>query len=72
MRRRQLLALSALAPLALVACSRAEDEAPSAATTFSYSPEGYEGLTVELDRPVERIAMDFYSAAALAPTASPP
>lgn len=67
MRRRQLLALSALAPLALVACSRAEDEAPSAATTFSYSPEGYEGLTVELDRPVERIAMDFYSAAALAP-----
>src|SRR5699024_3549736 len=30
------------------------------------SPEGYEGVTIELDRPVERIAADFYSAAGLA------
>ncbi|MGO2035841.1 MAG: ABC transporter substrate-binding protein [Brevibacterium sp.] len=70
MHRRQLLALSALAPFALVACSREETEttgAASSAENFSYSPEGYDGLTIELDRPAERIAMDFYSAAALAP-----
>lgn len=71
MRRRQLLALSVLAPFALVACGSPESEAASTTTPgtkgFSYSPEGYEGVTIELDRPVERIAMDFYSAAALAP-----
>lgn len=70
MRRRQLLALSVLAPFALTACSGPDTQSVSIkpdATNFSYSPEGYDGLTVELDRPVERIAMDFYSAAALAP-----
>ncbi|GAA1639012.1 MULTISPECIES: ABC transporter substrate-binding protein [Brevibacterium] len=70
MRRRQLLALTALAPLALVACSTEASEsgtAQSSAKNFSYSPAGYDGVTVSLDRPAERIAMDFYSAAALAP-----
>lgn len=71
MRRRQLLALSVLAPFALAACGSPESEAANTATTgtkgFSYSPDGYDGLTIELDHPVERIAMDFYSAAALAP-----
>ena len=71
MRRRQLLALSVLAPFALAACGSPEGEAATTTTTglkgFSYSPEGYEGVTIELDHPVERIAMDFYSAAALAP-----
>ncbi|GAA0034483.1 ABC transporter substrate-binding protein [Brevibacterium metallidurans] len=68
MRRRQLLALSALAPLALVACTREpESTAANPAANFSYSPAGYDGVTVTLDRPAERIAMDYYSAAALAP-----
>lgn len=71
MRRRQLLALSALAPFALAACGSPENEVATTKTTgtkgFSYSPVGYDGLTIELDHPVERIAMDFYSAAALAP-----
>ncbi|WP_029417509.1 ABC transporter substrate-binding protein [Brevibacterium aurantiacum] len=71
MRRRQLLALSVLAPFALAACGSPESEAAPTTTpgtkSFSYSPEGYEGVTIELDHPVERIAMDFYSAAALAP-----
>lgn len=71
MRRRQLLALSVLAPFALAACGSPVSEAATTTTTgtngFSYNPEGYDGLTIELDHPVERIAMDFYSAAALAP-----
>ena len=69
MRRRQLLALSALVPFALVACSDPDSQAASAtgAKGFSYSPEGYRDVTIELEKPVERIAMDFYSAAALAP-----
>ncbi|WP_193084589.1 ABC transporter substrate-binding protein [Brevibacterium aurantiacum] len=71
MRRRQLLALSVLAPFALAACGSPVSEAASTTTTgtngFSYSPEGYDGLTIELDHQVERVAMDFYSAAALAP-----
>lgn len=69
MRRRQLLALSALVPFALVACSNPDSEAASTSidSGFSYSPEGYDDVTITLDRPVERIAMDFYSAAALAP-----
>lgn len=69
MRRRQLLALSALAPFALVACGNPDSEAAarSGDSGFSYSPEGYDDVTITLDRPVERIAMDFYSAAALAP-----
>lgn len=71
MRRRQLLALSVLAPFALAACGSPESEAATTAATgtrgFSYSPEGYDDVTIELDRPAERIAMDFYSAAALAP-----
>ncbi|MGC3023255.1 ABC transporter substrate-binding protein [Brevibacterium sp. FAM 24630] len=74
MRRRQLLALSVLAPFALVACDGSTtDDAPSAASggggteqNFRYSPEGYDGLTIELDRPAKRIAADFYSAAGLA------
>ena len=71
MRRRQLLALSVLAPFALVACEGPEPEASSggsgsAAPNFTYSPKGYDGVTIELDRPVERIAADFYSAAGLA------
>ena len=69
MRRRQLLTLSVLAPFALVACEGRQSEASggqAAAPNFTYSPEGYEGLTIELDRPVERIAADFYSAAGLA------
>ncbi|SMX86858.1 iron complex transport system substrate-binding protein [Brevibacterium sp. 239c] len=71
MRRRQLLALSVLAPFALAACGSPGSEAATTGTTgtqgFSYSPKGYDDLTIELDRPAERIAMDFYSAAALAP-----
>lgn len=71
MRRRQRLALSVLAPFALAACGSPVSEAASTTTTgtngFSYSPEGYDGLTIELDHQVERVAMDFYSAAALAP-----
>lgn len=67
MRRRQLLALSALAPFALVACKGPETESAggTAAPNFTYSPEGYDGLTISLDKPVERIAADFYSAAGL-------
>ncbi|WP_210603754.1 ABC transporter substrate-binding protein [Brevibacterium oceani] len=69
MHRRSLLALSVLAPFALVAC--ADEKGGDAAATgstrnFSYSPEGYDGLTIELDKPAERIAADFYSAAGLA------
>ncbi|WP_231443861.1 ABC transporter substrate-binding protein [Brevibacterium zhoupengii] len=71
MRRRQLLALSLLAPFALTACGSPESDAAATSTNgakgFSYSPEGYDGIAIELDHPVERIAMDFYSAAALAP-----
>lgn len=70
MRRRQLLVLSALLPLALAGCSADPNDgaaAPSSASNFSYSPAGYEDLTIELDGPAERIAMDFYSAAALSP-----
>ena len=70
MRRRQLLALSVLAPFVLAACGSPESEAATGTTGtkgFSYSPKGYDGLTIELDHSVERIAMDFYSAAALAP-----
>src|SRR5699024_3702375 len=69
MRRRQLLTLSVLAPFALVACDGRQSEVSggqAAAPNFTYSPEGYEGVTIELDRPVERIAADFYSAAGLA------
>ena len=74
MRRRQLLALSVLAPFALVACrGEGDGEAGSGASgaadstpNFTYSPEGYDGLTIELDRPAKRIAADFYSAAGLA------
>ncbi|WP_166975138.1 ABC transporter substrate-binding protein [Brevibacterium atlanticum] len=69
MHRRQLLALSVLAPFALVACTDKEggDGAATGSTrNFSYSPEGYDGLTIELDKPAERIAADFYSAAGLA------
>ncbi|GAA1859804.1 ABC transporter substrate-binding protein [Brevibacterium marinum] len=69
MHRRQLLALSVLAPFALAACGNPETEATSTTGTkgFSYTPDGYDGVTIELDHPAERIAMDFYSAAALAP-----
>lgn len=74
MRRRQLLALSVLAPLALVGCrGEADGDAGDGASgtsgsdpNFTYSPEGYDGLTIELDRPAKRIAADFYSAAGLA------
>lgn len=68
MRRRQLLTLSVLAPFALVACKGPETETAgnTAAPNFSYSPKGYDGLTIELDKPAERIAADFYSAAGLA------
>ncbi|UVI36015.1 ABC transporter substrate-binding protein [Brevibacterium spongiae] len=74
MHRRQLLALSVLAPFALVACGDPKPGDPQsepsagagAAPNFTYSPEGYDGLTIELDRPAERIAADFYSAAGLA------
>src|SRR5699024_9974591 len=69
MRHRQLPTPSVLAPSALVACEDRLSEASggqAAAPNFTYSPEGYEGLTIELDRPVERIAADFYSAAGLA------
>lgn len=74
MRRRQLLALSVLAPFALVGCrGEADGDAGDGASrtagsvpNFTYSPEGYDGLTIELDRPAKRIAADFYSAAGLA------
>jgi iron complex transport system substrate-binding protein len=69
MRRRQLLALSALVPFALVACTDKEpvgSTVTDSAPNFTYSPEGYDGLTIDLDRPAERIAADFYSAAGLA------
>ncbi len=70
MRRRALL-LSALAPLTLAACGSADGAATGEAaesatgTSFTYSPEGYDGLTVTLDKPAERIVADYYSAAAL-------
>lgn len=73
MRRRQLLALSVMVPFALAGCdtSGGDGAGASGASTgpgkFTYSPEGYPGLTVETEGPAERIAMDFYSAAALAP-----
>lgn len=70
MHRRQMLTLSLLTPLALAACSSTSGESAPATSTaagFTYSPAGYDGLTISTDSPVERIAMDFYSAAALAP-----
>jgi iron complex transport system substrate-binding protein len=69
MRRRQLLALSVLVPFGLVACGGPETEGGEAGSTtaqnFEYSPKGYDGLTIKLDKPAERIAADFYSAAGL-------
>lgn len=73
MRRRQLLVLSALSTLGLAACGGdASSEGASASDSggggesFSFSPEGYDGVTVSLDGPAERIVADYYSAAALA------
>lgn len=69
MHRRQLLALSVLAPFALVACQGPQSEGTdqaAPASGFTYSPKDYEGVTIKVDHPVERIAVDFYSAAGLA------
>src|SRR5699024_8431168 len=76
MRRRNLLALSALTPLALTLAScadGADDGTAAGAATgpggepFSFSPPGYDDLTITLDRPATRIVTDIYSAAALQP-----
>lgn len=75
MDRRRLLSLSAVAATAAVAAACAPesgptpagDDSPAASEPFRYSPPGYEGLSIELDKPATRIVADIYSAAALQP-----
>ncbi|MCG7308147.1 ABC transporter substrate-binding protein [Brachybacterium sp. ACRRE] len=76
MRRRGFLALTVPGLLALASCSSAESDSASTASdgggasgsgAFSYEPEGYDGLTVELDEKPQKIVADIYSAAALQP-----
>lgn len=58
-------------PLTLAACSGTDGGGAGGASdagggkNFAYTPEGYDGVTISLDKPAERIVADYYSAAAL-------
>lgn len=71
MRRRRLLLLSALAPLTLAACSGTDGGSAGGGSdagggkNFTLTPDGYDGVTISLDKPAKRIVADYYSAAAL-------
>jgi iron complex transport system substrate-binding protein len=76
MRRRGFLALSIPGLMALAGCSSSGSTDDAAAGDgggtkssgpFSFSPDGYDDVTVELDETPKNIVADIYSAAALMP-----
>lgn len=67
--RRSLFTLGLATATAALAsgCSRSEPSAVSSGTGFSHSPSGYEGRTIDLPARPERLVVDTYSFAAMAP-----